>query len=214
MPWAVVGAVAGAGISASAQNSAAKKGAAAGNAATQATIDEQRRQFDLTRKDQQPFLEAGYDSLRRQNAFLNGDWSGFQSSPDYLFALDQGTKALDRGAAARGAMFSGGADADRIALGQGLATQNASNYWNKLAGRAGQGQTAATNLGQLGANMAGNIGNALMANGANQRNSIYDSANAWSNFGQQAVGAFGQWYGGQNKSLNGGWYLGNQPGKG
>lgn len=214
MPWAVAGAVLGAGISAAGQNSAAKKGAAAGNAATQATIDEQRRQFDLTRKDQLPFLEAGYDSLRRQNAFLNGDWSGFMNSPDYKFALEQGAKALDRGAAARGAMFSGGADADRIALGQGLATQYNSNYWNKLAGRAGQGQTTAAGLGQLGANMAGNVGNALMANGANQRNSIYDSANAWSNFGQQAVGAFGQWYGGQNKSLNGGWYLGNQPGKG
>ena len=214
MPWAVAGAVLGAGISAAGQNSAAKKGAAAGNAATQATIDEQRRQYDQTRKDQLPFLEAGYDSLRRQNAFINGDWSGFQNSPDYLFALDQGSKSLDRGAAARGAMFSGGADADRIALGQGLATQYSNNYWNKLAGRAGQGQTSAAGLGQLGAGMAGNIGNALMANGNNQRNSIYDSANAWSNFGQQAVGAFGQWYGGQNKSQNGGWYLGNQPGKG
>lgn len=214
MPWAVAGAVGGALISGAAQNSAAKKGAAAGNAATQATIDEQRRQYDLTRKDQLPFLEAGYDSLRRQNAFLSGDMSGFENSPDYKFALEQGSKALDRGAAARGAMFSGGADADRIALGQGLATQYSNNYWNKLAGRAGQGQTVAQGLGQLGSGMAGSIGNALMANGANQRNSIYDSANAWSNVGQQAVGAFGQWYGGQNKSLNGGWYLGNQPGKG
>lgn len=214
MPWGAALALGGAALSANAQSKAAKRAAGASNNATDATIEEQRRQYDQTRKDQLPFLEAGYDSLRRQNAFLNGDWSGFQNSPDYLFALDQGTKSLDRGAAARGAMFSGGADADRIALGQGLATQYSNNYWNKLAGRAGQGQTSAAGLGQLGAGMAGNIGNALMANGNNQRNSIYDSANAWSNFGQQAVGAFGQWYGGQNKSQNGGWYLGNQPGKG
>ena len=62
--------------------------------------------------------------------------------------------------------------------------------------------------------MAGNIGNIYANNALNQRQSIYDQTNANTNATNSFVGAFGQWYGGQDKSKNGGWYLGNQPGKG
>lgn len=123
-----------------------------------AAIEEDRRQYDQTRADYKPFLDAGYDALDLQGKFLAGDWSGFMNAPDYKFAVDQGLKALDRSAAAGGRLFSGGADADRIALGQGLATQYANNYWNKLAGRANQGQVAVGDLGGLGASMAARIG--------------------------------------------------------
>lgn len=194
--WAVgLATVAVGAYSANQQSKAGKAGAAAQENASAAATAEERRQYDQTRQDQMPFLEAGYDSLRRQQAALNGDFSGFNNSPDYKYTLDSSLQAQERGAAARGGFMGGGADADRIALAQGLASQNFTNYWNRLAGRAGQGQTSATNLGGLGANMAGNIGNNLM-NGANARASSYaNSANAWGNFGQQALGAFGQYMG-------------------
>lgn len=214
MPWGVAAAVVGAKIASDGQKKAAKSAAGASQAATDATIEEQRRQYDQTRTDQMPFLEAGYGALKRQNAFLDGDTSGFENSADYKFAVDQGFKGLNRGLARSGGLWSGGGDADRIAFGQGLASQYANNYWNKLAGQAGQGQGAANQLGGLGANMAGQIGGALSGNAFAQRQSSYDRANANSNLLQQGVGAFGQWYGGQNKALNGGFYLGNQPGRG
>lgn len=216
MPWGVVAAAVVGAYGASEQAGAAKDGADAQAAAQGASIAEQRRQYDQTRTDQLPFLEAGYDALRRQNEALNGDFSGFQNSPDYAYAVQQGTQALDRGAAARGGFMGGGADADRIALGQGLASQNFNNYWSRLQGRAGQGQGSATNLASYGAQMAGNIGNNLM-NGANARASSYaNSANAWGQAAAGVGGAFNNWYQG-NSARNGGgsgWYVGNNPGKG
>jgi hypothetical protein len=194
--WAVGLATVAVGAYSANQASKAGKAGAAGQAAASAmATEEERRQYDQTRQDQMPFLEAGYDSLRRQTEALNGDFSGFENSPDYAYALQSGLQSQERGAAARGGFMGGGADADRIALAEGLASQNFGNYWNRTAGRAGQGQTAATNLGAYGAQMAGNIGNNLM-NGANARASSYaNTANAWGNFGQQAVGAFGQYMG-------------------
>lgn len=177
------------------QAKAGEKGAAAQQAASAAATAEERRQYDQTRQDQLPFLEAGYEALRRQREALAGDFSGFQASPDYAYALQQGLQSQERGAAARGGFMGGGADADRIALAQGLASQNFGNYWNRLAGRAGQAQSSAQNLGGLGANMAGNIGQNLQ-NAAGARASSYaNTANAWGNFGNQLVGMAGQYAG-------------------
>jgi len=194
--WAAaVATVAVGAYSADQQSKAGKAGASATERANQAAIDEQRRQFDINNANQQPWLDAGKYGLDQQRAFLNGDWSGFQNSPDYKFAVQEGTQALDRGAAARGSLYSGGADADRIALGRDLATQYAGNYYNKLAGLSGTGQAAANQLGAYGQQYANNVGG-LLQNSANARSSAYaNSANAWTNFGQQAVGAFGTYIG-------------------
>lgn len=168
----------------------------AGDAAAeggQQSIAEQRRQFDLTRQDQLPFLEAGYDALRAQNAALKGDFSGFENSPDYAYAYQQGMRSLDRGSI--GNMFGGGHDADRIVLGQGLASQNFNNYWSRLAGRAGQGQQTAQNLGSLGGQYAQNVGNAYQ-DMANARASSYVAqGNAWGNTVGQLGNLAGMYYG-------------------
>lgn len=195
MPWGIAAAAVVGAYSANQQSRAGEKGAAAQQSASQYATDENRRQFDATRRDMQPWLTAGTDALGQQQAFLNGDWSGFQNSPDYKWAVDQGFKGLDRSAAAGGNLYSGGADADRIALGQGLATQYAGNYYNRLAGLSGTGQTAANNLGSLGQGYAMQNGQNAM-NGANARASSWaNSANAWSNYANQLVGAAGQWAG-------------------
>jgi len=191
----------------------AGKAADAAQAGADLSLAEQQRQFDLTRQDQLPFLEAGYDSLRLQNEALKGDFSGFQDSPDYLYARDESLGALDRGAAARGGFMGGGADADRIKLASGLASQNFGNYWDRLAQRAGQGQSSAQNLGALGGQYATNIGNTYQ-DAANTRASSYlAQGNAWGDAVGQAGGAFGQWYSGLGQDSQGR-YLGNQRGRG
>lgn len=193
--WVAGATLAVGAYSANQQSKAGKAGAAAQGQAAAMSTEEQRRQFDLSRQDQLPFLEAGYDALRLQNEALKGDFSGFKDAPDYAYALDQGLRTQERGAAARGGFMGGGADADRIALAQGLASQNFGNYWSRLQNRAGQGQGSAQNLAGYGMQMAGNIGQNLQ-NAAGARASSYaNSANAWGNFGQQALGAFGQYMG-------------------
>lgn len=208
MSWVAVGAAAvtavGSAYSANKSDKAQQKG---GDAA----IAEQRRQYDQTREDQLPWLQAGGNALTQMQKLNAGDFSGFTDSPDYRFAYDQGMQALDRSAAARGGLFSGGQQADLMKFGQGLATQNYGNYYNRLASMAGVGQTAATNLGQFGQSMANNIGNAQMAN-ANARASTYGA------YGQGLAGLAGAFNYGyqQNRANNGntGWYFGNNPGPG
>jgi hypothetical protein len=172
MPWGVVaGAVIAGGASIAASNKAAGAAEKGANAATAET----RRQFDVTQQNMAPWLQAGGDALKLQNQYLAGDTSGFENSPDYKFAVAQGFKGLNRMEAANSAYGSGGADADRIALGQGLATQYANNYWAKLSGLSGTGQSTAQQLGTFGANAAQSIGNNY-ATAANARGSAYTNA--------------------------------------
>lgn len=195
--WVAGATLAVGAYSAYAAGEAGEDAANAAGDASAANIAENRRQYDLARGDQQPFLEAGYDAIGRQRAVLSGDTSGFDQSADYLFRRDQGFRGLNAGLAAEGRAgpggFSGGADADRIALGQGLAGQAIDNYWSRLAGMAGQGQAGATNLGTLGAGYAASNADQNTA-AADARGSAYlTSANAWNDFGNQALTTIGDW---------------------
>ena len=181
----------------------ANKAASAQKDASKKSIAEQKRQFDLSRADQMPWLQAGSSALGQMQALNKGDFSQFYQSPDYQFALDQGMKGLDRSAAARGRLYSGGYGQDLTNYAQGMATQNYGNYYNRLAGLSGTGQTTATNLGSLGQNYANaysnqqaNIGNARASayqGYANALNGTYDSK------GNRSGGLFNQiggWLGG------------------
>lgn len=205
---AVTSAAIGAGTtlySASQARRGANNAANAQQQAADAAIAEQQRQYDLSRQDQQPWMQAGQNALGQMQALNAGDFSSFQQSPDYQFAMDQGMQALDRGAAARGGLYAGGADADRIAFGQGLASQQYGNYYNRLAGIAGMGQGSANALGALGANSANQIGGNLMGAG-NARASAYTTGananiNAANQLGQLGGFALGQWQQ-QNQASN------------
>lgn len=198
MSWvAVVGGVVALG-SAAMQNRAGRDAAQAQQQGLDAATAENRRQFDITQQNLQPWLDAGSNALGQQQAFLAGDWSGFQQSPDYLWAVNQGTQALDRGATAAGNLWGGGADADRIALGQGLATQYAGNYYNRLAGLSGTGQQTAGQLGQFGQQFGQTAGQNAIAGGQAQASAYANRANAWGNALQGLGGAFGQWAGNRN----------------
>lgn len=239
MTWVAVAVGAGSLIAgtyaANKQSGAAKSAANASSQASQNSIAEQQREFNIDQQNQAPWLNTGKSALSTlagmyglnggtsgapagatQTMFdgttatpLNGspgqsgepNYSAFFSSPDYQFALQQGQGALDRDAANRGTLYSGGHTTDAIQFGQGLASQQFNNYANRLASLAGIGQTAANQLGYAGQSMANQVGNLNMANAANQMNSSYNKANAYSNL----AGQFGQ-IGGQ---LAG--YFMNQP---
>jgi hypothetical protein len=196
--------------------SQSKKAAKAANQGEQAAIDEQRRQFDLTRSDNQPWLQGGGWAMGQLQNVNSGDYSGFQNSPDYLWARDQGLQGVDRSAAARGGMYSGGADADRMKFASGLASQNLGNYRGSLQSMAGLGQNTASSLGQMGMQMGQNIGQNYSQMGANRATSYGNNYALAGGALNQAGGALSQWYGNQSARNGGGtgWYLGNRPGQG
>lgn len=92
--------------------------------------------------------------------------SFLESTPGYQFQYGQGLKALDRGAAARGRLFSGATGAAEQRYGQDYA----SNYWDRLFNQygslAGEGQQ---NTGTT-VNVAGQYGSAVNANTINAGN--------------------------------------------
>jgi hypothetical protein len=202
MPW---GAVIGAAVSlygASQQNKAADKGAKAQEHASQAAIDEQRREFDLARGDQAPWLQSGQWALPRLQDTLNGNYTGFFKSPDYLATQAEGVHTIDQSAAAHGGLFGGGHTRDLARFGQGLAAQQLGSYRSALGTLAGYGQNSAQNLGTLGQNMATNIGNQYN-NMGNARQSMYQQRG---DTNAQLAGSLGNLYGqyfGQGGS--GGW---------
>lgn len=81
---------------------------------------------------------AGYDPASAMRNFGAGD---FQADPGYAFRLSEGMKALDRTAASRGGLLSGATLKGAQQYGQGLASQEYQNAFNRYqANRAQQAQ--------------------------------------------------------------------------
>jgi len=162
------------------QNHAANKAASAQNRASQQANELKGRIYENARSDLAPYQQAGTNALAGLTALSNGDYSAFQNSPDYQFAMQQGVQGLDRSAAARGALYSGGQQADLTSFAQGLASQNVGNYRNQLMSLAGMGQNAAGQIAGVGQNYAGaygqNLNNAAYAQGS----AALSNGNNWS----------------------------------
>jgi len=119
-------------------------------------------------------------------------------NPQYKFLREEGMRGIERSAAARGSLQSGGTLKALSKYNQNLAYGMSSDYLNRLASVSGVGQTTATQTGQLGASAAANQANILSNSAANQGNAYAQgaagaasgylgSANAWSQ-GIQGVG--------------------------
>jgi hypothetical protein len=182
-------ALGGAYLQSRAAGKAADKQAAAANQATQL----QRDMFEIQRRDQQPWRRAGIGALSQmQDPRFKQTFGAenFQADPGYQFRLEQGQKALERSAAARGGLQSGGTLKALTNYSQGAASeeyQNAYNrfnndqntQFNRLASLAGIGQTANSQIAGAGSAMAGNVGNIAMNNANAQGAAQIAQGNAW-----------------------------------
>lgn len=86
--------------------------------------------------------------------------------PGYQWAFNQGLTALDRSAASKGLLLSGGQVKDAQTYGQGMADQLFNQYYNQLMGTTQLGENAAAQTGSSGQNAATNAGN-FAVSGAN-----------------------------------------------
>jgi len=182
----------GALLGANANKSAAKSAANASQQATDMATAEQRRQYDLSRQDQQPWLQTGTAALNQLGSLYGlqannpgqgtfgtaqqgaavpdgqaGNMAGFFASPDYQFRQQEQMRALTARNAALGIQDSGAAQRSALQLSGNLASGEFNNYANRLSALAGVGQTAANNNAQLGQNYAGQVGNLAMNNASN-----------------------------------------------
>ncbi len=77
-------------------NSAEKKAARAAQKAADENNARQQMVYNNARNDLGGYLSTGQNALTGLNALAGGDYSGFQNSPDYQFALSQGLQGVDR----------------------------------------------------------------------------------------------------------------------
>ena len=176
---AILGAAA---LGAVASNRAAKSQAGAANRAANLQNEQFERQIEL----QAPFREVGLRALNKLEGAADYTPFGidqFQADPGRGFRISEGMKMLERSAAARGGLLSGGTGKALQRFGQELGSQEYQNAFNRyqaersarlqpLQSLAGVGQTATNALGVAGQNYASGMGEALGA-GAQARASGY-----------------------------------------
>lgn len=105
------------------------------------------------------------DAYAAANPVGGQEYQGFKETPGYQFAFDEGQRAIDTSAAARGGLFSGATMKAQQRFGTGLANQEYNNYLNRLTTGATSGQAAAGNQANAGANFGAQAGNAIAQGG-------------------------------------------------
>lgn len=209
---------------ASKQAGAIESAAGTSAAAQRYAADLQKQMFDKQIELQAPFREAGLSGQNRLLELLGiGGAKGAQGygkyasaeftpanflanqDPGYAFRMAEGMKGLERSAAARGGLLSGAALKGIQQYGQGLASQEYQNAFNRYqtqrantlnpyASLAGVAQTSSNALADAAGAYGANAGNLAMAGGANQANAALAMGNIRAQqFGNYA-NALGQGY--------------------
>jgi len=193
----------GSGLSASAAKSAAGESAAAADRATQL----QQKIYEESVARQQPFLQTGTEFFNRLAAVQRGGPEAqqfLQMDPGYQFRLSEGLKALDRQAAARGGLISGGALKAAQRYGQDLGSQEFGAAYNRLASMANVGPQAAGVMSNLGQNYATNVGNIYQQQGNTAANAALARGSAYAGGLNQLGYLAGRYYGQPSGAAAGG----------
>jgi hypothetical protein len=224
---------AGASLYGSSQAANAQQNAAAQSAATQQamaaqSIAAQREMFDIGRADLAPYRQGGETAQNQlmQMLGIGGDttaanygkyskdfgMSDFTTDPGYQFRLEQGMKALNASAAAKGMGMSGANIKGATEYGQNLGSQEYQNAFNRYhtnraaqldplfklytggeaaaSGSAIQAGAAGQNLGQTYSNLGSNVAQSQVAAGNAQASGYLNSANAVTNALNQGMSSY------------------------
>lgn len=151
-----------------------------------------QKNYEAQQANQAPWLQAGQSSLAdlmrqmqgggfdNHAQYQNFDPSQLANDPGYQFRMQEGAKALERSAAAKGGLMSGKFAKGLDRYSQGVASDEFNNAWNRhenqyqnewarnqsdstgrfnrLASMAGVGQQAANSLGSFGAQQNAQMG--------------------------------------------------------
>ena len=171
--------------------------------------DLQREMFERQVELQEPWRQAGLTALNKliplATEYTPFGMEQFQADPGYAFRMAEGMKALERSAAARGGLLSGGALKATQRFGQDLASQEYTNAFNRyqaersarlapLQSLAGVGQTSAQQIAGQAGQMGANVGNLMQAGAAARASGYMGQANAL----MQGLGSYMNYQQGQN----------------
>lgn len=158
-------------LGAGAQIFGSRKAASAQKESMERLIGMLQGMYNQTRSDLEPYRDLGESSIPMisQLAGLTGDPAAVQAAleqlPGYQFTRTQGLKGVQNSAAARGLGSSGAALKGAAGFATGLADKTFGDQFARLMGLTQLGQSSAAQTGQLGANLASQMGQGYMGIG-------------------------------------------------
>lgn len=190
---AVVGGIISGRGASRAANTQADASRDAANTQLQATRETNAMMRDFRNQDVArfaPWLSAGQNALAQYQQGIDGGFQfDFQADPGYQFRLGEGLDAVNSSASARHGMNSGAAMKALTRFGQDFASNEYGNVfnrqygmWNDRMNRLGQlasgGQAAAGMQAGISQNVAGQMGQNMMAGGQAAAQGIANAGNA------------------------------------
>lgn len=189
MAWMVPAAIIGSSLLA---GGAASSAAGTQADATNRAADLQYKMWQEQQTNMKPWLDAGGRALGKLETaaeYTPFNYNAMAADPGYAFRISEGQKALERSAAARGGLVSGGALKAATRFGQDMGSQEYTNAFNRyqteraaklqpLQSLAGVGQSAANTLSNAAGAYGSNAGNLITSGGAAQAAGIIGQTNA------------------------------------
>ena len=164
-------------IQGNAAKAAGDKQAAAANDANAM----QQRMYDQTRSDNEGYRAAGSKALSDlANPDFQRDFgaSDFTKDPGYDFRMQEGQKALERSAAAKGGLMSGGTAKALERYSQGFASNEYGNAYNRFNTDRNQRFSRLSSIASMGQGANAANQQAGMNYGNQYGNNVTDSASA------------------------------------
>lgn len=168
-------------------NKSSRRATKAQTKSNKSNIALQRSIYNDQKARFEPFRAGGLQAFNQLTGELQG---GFQESPGYQFAVDEGQRAIEGSAAMRGNVRSGATLKALQDRRMGMANQEYGNYMNRLAGVAQMGQASAGNQAAAGANFGAQAGNSLMNIGNAQSAGAIAQGNAITGGINNVIGAY------------------------
>ena len=190
---------------------AARDAAQTANAAAERDLALRTRMYEEDVARQEPWRKAGVTALNKltplATEYTPFGMQQFQQDPGYAFRMSEGMKGLERSAAARGGLLSGGTLKGIQRYGQDMASQEYQNAFNRyqtersarlnpLQSLAGVGQTATNQLGAAGREYGSSAGSIMSGQGINSANALLAGQQARSSSYGQLGSALGKYLGG------------------
>lgn len=182
----VGGALAAGAYTANKSAKASKNAAEAQSEASQAGIDEQRRQFDIAVKTLSPYVQAGNKAVWTQQALLGLQGADVQKqalaniqySPTFKAIAQQGENAILQNASATGGLRGGNTQGALAQFRPQLLNQLVQQQFQNLGGLTQVGQASAAGQASAGLQTGSNIANLLGQQGSAQAGGILGAQNA------------------------------------
>jgi hypothetical protein len=156
------------------QGEAAKDAASTQAGASQAGIEEQRRQFDVVQKLLEPYVTGGTEAFKQQQALVGVQGpeaqraaiSAIEQGHAFQALTEQGENALLQRASATGGLRGGNVQAALAQFRPQILSQLIEQQYGQLGGLAKFGQASAAGTGAAAQETGANVAQLLAAQGA------------------------------------------------